>query len=101
MVEAVSKAKQAELPLNNSPKFVIGATGNTFTDGTSATKFSLDERVVIRIKRVEEKEQEQVNAVNTIAPKAQNDAIYDLKGRRIQKPTNGIYIKGGKKVVVK
>lgn len=32
---------------------------------------------------------------------AQNNAWYDLQGRRVIKPTQGIYITGGKKVIVK
>lgn len=50
-VEAVSKTKQAELLLKNTPEFILGATENTFTDGTSSTTFSTDERVVIRMKK--------------------------------------------------
>lgn len=30
-----------------------------------------------------------------------NDAIFDLSGRRVQNPTKGIYIKNGRKVVIK
>lgn len=49
-VEAVSKTQHAELPLQNNPKFMLGATQNTFTDGINSTTFSTDERVVIRLK---------------------------------------------------
>lgn len=50
MVEAVSPSKQAELPLQNCPKLVIGETALTFTDNTSTTEFSKAERLVIRMK---------------------------------------------------
>ena len=30
-----------------------------------------------------------------------SDAIYDLQGRRVAAPRKGIYIKGGRKVVLK
>ena len=32
---------------------------------------------------------------------APSDAIYDLQGRRVAAPRKGIYIKGGRKVVLK
>ena len=34
-------------------------------------------------------------------PAAGDDAYYDLTGRRVQSPTKGLYIKNGKKVIVK
>ena len=34
-------------------------------------------------------------------PQGADNAIYDLAGRRVSKPTKGIYIRNGKKVVVK
>ena len=32
---------------------------------------------------------------------AQDNAIYDLQGRRVQYPTRGIYIRNGKKIFIK
>ena len=37
----------------------------------------------------------------TVVPLTQDDAYYDLTGRRVNKPTHGVYIHQGKKVVVK
>ena len=34
-------------------------------------------------------------------PKSQNNAYYDLQGRRVAQPTKGLYIINGKKVVIK
>ena len=36
-----------------------------------------------------------------VVPQAKDDAYYDLLGRRVSKPTHGVYIRQGKKVVVK
>ena len=30
-----------------------------------------------------------------------NEPIYDLSGRRVEKPTQGFYIQGGKKFIVR
>jgi hypothetical protein len=30
-----------------------------------------------------------------------NDNVYDLQGRKIEKPTKGLYIHNGKKVIIK
>lgn len=37
----------------------------------------------------------------TVNPATDNQPIYDLSGRRVEKATKGIYIQGGKKVLVK
>lgn len=52
MVQASSYNKVAELPLQNNPKLVIGATELLFTDGTNSTQFSADERVVLRVQKI-------------------------------------------------
>lgn len=41
------------------------------------------------------------SAIQSVATKAQNNAIFDLQGRRVEKAVKGIYIIGGKKVIVK
>ena len=40
--------------------------------------------------------------INTVQPAVEkkNDVIYDLQGRRVKNPVNGIYIVNGKKVVI-
>lgn len=37
----------------------------------------------------------------TVNPATENQPIYDLSGRRVEKATKGIYIQGGKKMLVK
>ncbi len=41
-----------------------------------------------------------IKAVET-APQTGSEAIYDLSGRKVTNPRSGIYIKGGKKVIIK
>ena len=43
----------------------------------------------------------QTTGINRIQNKIkmQNDAVYDLQGRRVAHPTHGIYIMNGKKIV--
>ena len=41
------------------------------------------------------------SAIQSVATKAQTNAIFDLQGRRVEKAVKGIYIIGGKKVIVK
>lgn len=52
-VEAVSTSKQAELPLKNNPKLVIGTSQLTFTDNNNSTTFPANDKVVLRIKNTE------------------------------------------------
>lgn len=44
---------------------------------------------------------EKATGINAIDASAEDSPIYDLSGRRIQHPTNGIYIKDNRKLVVK
>lgn len=98
MVQASSYNKVAELPLQNNPKLVIGADENVFTDGTSSTAFSKDERVVIKIKLTKEQED---GISLTPNPSPRRGEMYDLSGRKVSKPTKGLYIQDGRKVLLK
>ena len=42
-----------------------------------------------------------VNALNDKLKMKNDKAVYDLQGRRVSKPTRGLYIKDGKKMMVK
>lgn len=67
--------------------------------GMDITNIEETEDGLIRLTVVET---EDVNAVESIvAPEFDDKIYYDLTGRRILNPANGIYIHNGKKVVVK
>ena len=42
-----------------------------------------------------------INSIENGKLKIENEAVYDLSGRRVAKPTKGLYIKNGKKTVIK
>ena len=42
-----------------------------------------------------------INALNDKEKMMNDKAVYDLQGRRVSKPTRGLYIKDGKKIMVK
>jgi hypothetical protein len=44
--------------------------------------------------------EEQATGITPVSYTA-NDALYDLQGRRVSKPTQGVYIRNGKKIVIK
>ena len=51
---------------------------------------------------VQECASDYTTGISTIATEPMHgDAIYDLQGRRVNKPTKGIFIHNGKKVVIK
>lgn len=99
MVEAVSPSKQAELPLQNCPKLVIGTSQLTFTDNVTETKFSADERIVIRLKKT--------SGVGTgianlpVKVGEQKSATYNLAGQRVTDAAKGLIIKNGRKYIRK
>lgn len=39
--------------------------------------------------------------INNLKPTQKSESIYDLSGRRVSKPTRGLYIKNGQKIAVK
>lgn len=41
-----------------------------------------------------------ITKISTLSP-SKSDAVYDLQGRRVNKPQHGVYISGGKKVIIK
>jgi len=49
----------------------------------------------------DEDEETGINSIENGKLKIENEAVYDLSGRRIAKPTKGLYIVGGRKVIVK
>lgn len=89
MVQASSYNKVAELPLQNNPKLVIGATELLFTDGTSSTQFSADERVVLRVKNDEEE-----TRIATLKRNAASigEAIFSTDGKRLRQLQRGVNI---------
>ena len=55
-----------------------------------------------RIEALMDKVEEFITGVDDIEISTKDDAIYDLSGRKIEKITHpGIYIKNGKKVMIK
>ena len=47
-------------------------------------------------------DKEEATGIKTIATDSRNNGqIYDLSGRKVQKPTRGIYIQNGRKLIVK
>lgn len=97
-VVAKSATKTAEYELQNNPKFVLGENENVFTDRTSSTAFSKDERVVIKMKLTKEQEDGISLPPN---PSPRRGEVYDLSGRKVNKPTKGLYIQDGRKVLLK
>ena len=55
------------------------------------------------LRMVFEDEEEEVTGINSLNEKGamSNEKFFDLQGRRVEKPTRGLYIKDGKKIMVK
>jgi hypothetical protein len=46
-------------------------------------------------------DEEEATAISDVERQEGEAAVYDLQGRRVEQPQRGIYIRGGKKVIVK
>ena len=54
-----------------------------------------------QIKAILNEVEEIITGVDGIEVEAKESAIYDLQGRKVMNPRKGIYIKDGKKVLIK
>ena len=90
----------------------FNAEGKSYLDGTGAgtwgwtTTFGLtlaDASVpaVISYIGYEPEDSGVITAINAVRSTAATDAVYNLAGQRVAKPVKGLYIIGGKKVLVK
>ena len=81
----------------NSGKFWY-STGKTVSKGFRANFWFMDKatdesRFVISF--------DDATGINSVRVAADSDKVFDLQGRQIEAPAKGVYIKGGKKVVIK
>ena len=109
--------KVAELSLSSEP--LIGTSGEllSFTIKPATEKLTVGQTFTGTIKNilivpVEGTKQSladvtfsvtigNVTAIQSIEQSVDNSKYYDLNGQRVEEPTKGLYIKNGKKVVVK
>ena len=83
----------------------LTAAGRDIYDGGTAVQLSASKsywRVQIALIENNKEVSDIVTAIEGVLPEATgNAAIYDLSGRRVEKPVRGIFIQNGKKVLVK
>ena len=76
----------------------LAEVSTSMTFGATPTIFRIQTALVETDKEVADV----ITVIEKVIPEANgNDAIYDLSGRRVEKPTRGIFIQNGKKVLVK
>ena len=84
---------------------LLTAAGRTIYDGGTVAQLSASKsywRVQIALIEENKEVSDIITTIEGVIPEAQgNAAIYDLNGRRVENPGRGIFIQGGKKVLVK
>ncbi len=85
---------------------VLSAAERYFNESTSSVSLGITNNTVFRIQtaliETNKEVADVITVIESVLPEANgNDAIYDLGGRRVEKPTRGIFIQNGKKVLVK
>ena len=81
------------------PSYIIATTRGESVNNLS---YNIAEAEVITLKAIIGGESDGATGINRIAAEAGNDTWYNLSGQRINIPTKkGLYIKNGKKVIVK
>ena len=81
------------------------AAGKNIYDGGTAVQLSASKsywRVQIALIEENKEVSDIITTIEGVVPEADaSGAIYDLNGRRVVNPERGIFIQGGKKVLVK
>ena len=93
-----------EYNVENEGLHLTAAGKNIYDGGTAAQLSSSKSYWRIQIALIENNKDvsDIVTAIEGVLPEATgNAAIYDLSGRRVEKPVRGIFIQNGKKVLVK
>ena len=105
-----TSAEEDYLPVNiayDSEKggLLLTAADKVVYDGGTAVQIGTTKtywRVQIALIENNKEVADIITTIESVIPEANaNGAIYDLSGRRVENPTRGIFIQGGKKVLVK
>ena len=84
---------------------LLTAADRTIYDGGTAAQLSASKsywRVQIALIENNKEVADIITTIENVIPEAtEGGVIYDLNGRRVVNPTRGIFIQGGKKVLVK
>ncbi len=98
---STNKAGKAYLPIPTS--YVSGASSRTrsrLMDDEEAITFVETEVIGISLASLTG-EDEGITTIRSIDVNYENDVYYNLQGQRVEKPGKGLYIKNGKKVLIK
>ena len=85
--------------LNGDAFYLAKSTGTTVASGKAYLQLSAQAEAGARVLRFADEETQGINAISTF--KANDGAYYNLSGQRVVNPTKGLYIKNGKKTIVK
>ena len=90
--------------LINGTKYYYHEAGTTATSAKAFRGYFVDESTEASAAKsviFDFNEATGIENVNAAVNNADNGAVYDLQGRRVVKPSKGIYVANGKKVVIK
>ena len=109
-----SRLSSEELPQGEGYYALSGGVWKPIAEGTSLGAFRFYLKIdgrnssnsgqnnVIRMRVIDENGNEDITGIESLTLNPQlSTKIYDLQGRRVEKPSKGMYIVNGKKVVIK
>ena len=91
---------EKEIARNNAV-YVIQNNRNPFIDYPGLEEYIWGSKVNVPFSYDNYEATNAIIQVEDTEGSAQDNAIYDLQGRRVQYPTRGIYIRNGKKIFIK
>ena len=91
--------------LNNGSQGVgfykVGTAGASLEAGRAYLQIPAETATSRSALKLRFDDEEETTAISDVEHQDARTAIYDLQGRRVEQPQRGIYIRGGKKVIVK
>ena len=91
--------------LNNGSQGVgfykVGTAGASLEAGHAYLQIPAETATSRNALKLRFDDEEEATAISDVERQEGEAAVYDLQGRRVEQPQRGIYIRGGKKVIVK
>ena len=91
--------------LNNGSQGVgfykVGTAGANLEAGRAYLQIPAETATSRNALKLRFDDEDEVTAISDVERQDAGSAVYDLQGRRVEQPQRGLYIRGGKKVIIK
>ena len=86
---------------NGTGFYRVPAGGTTLSAGHAYLQIPAETAAGSRALTISFDDEDEATAISDVKRQDAESAVYDLQGRRVEQPRNGLYIRNGKKVIIK